>query len=148
MWVIIQTILDALLILVIVFFIVKSRTKDPKACQKESEALIASLEHFLRDSKEISENFARNLDEKRNLIKGVLTQLDDKISEVKLYLSNLEGYMRDVKSNLRERTDEGSEMRSKILTLRDEGFDIDEIAQKLSRQKDEVQLTLDLEKRI
>lgn len=141
-----QMALDALLILAIVVFILKGKAKKSVSSNEESEALMASLENFLKESKEISQGFAENLDEKKKSIKSLISQLDDKVKEINLYLRSLEVHLRDVKSDFRGPGDDDPDLKDEIIMLAEQNLSTNEIAQRVGRPKDEVELTLDLKK--
>jgi len=72
---IIQVILDGLLILLAIFLIAEIRKK--QSVKKQAEEFILSMETFLKESKKISQQFEENLDEKKHIIKTLLTELNE-----------------------------------------------------------------------
>lgn len=129
---IIQVILDGLLILLAIFLIAEIRKK--QSVKKQAEEFILSMETFLKESKKISQQFEENLDEKKHIIKTLLTELNEKIEEANKYLNKQEyTETQDLKS-----------LKNKILVLHKQNLGIDEIAQKLNKPKDEIELILNL----
>ena len=129
---IIQVILDGLLILLAIFLIAEIRKK--QSVKKQAEEFILSMETFLKESKKISQQFEENLDEKKHIIKTLLTELNKKIEEANKYL-NKQGY---------PETQDLESLKNKILVLHKQNLGIDEIAQKLNKPKDEIELILNL----
>ena len=129
---IIQVILDGLLILLAIFLIAEIRKK--QSVKKQAEEFILSMETFLKESKKISQQFEENLDEKKHIIKTLLTELNEKIEEANKYLNKQEY----------TETQDLENLKNKILVLHKQNLGIDEIAQKLNKPKDEIELILNL----
>jgi len=129
---IIQVILDGLLILLAIFLIAEIRKKH--SVKKQAEEFILSMETFLKESKKISQQFEENLDEKKHIIKTLLTELNEKIEEANKYLNKQEY----------TETQDLENLKNKILVLHKQNLGIDEIAQKLNKPKDEIELILNL----
>ncbi|WP_066061125.1 hypothetical protein [Candidatus Desulfofervidus auxilii] len=129
---IIQVILDGLLILLAIFLIAEIRKK--QSIKKQAEEFILSMETFLKESKKISQQFEENLDEKKHIIKTLLTELNEKIEEANKYLNKQEY----------TETQDLENLKNKILVLHKQNLGIDEIAQKLNKPKDEIELILNL----
>jgi len=129
---IIQVILDGLLILLAIFLIAEIRKK--QSVKKQAEEFILSMETFLKESKKISQQFEENLDEKKYIIKTLLTELNEKIEEANKYLNKQEY----------TETQDLESLKNKILVLHKQNLGIDEIAQKLNKPKDEIELILNL----
>jgi len=129
---IIQVILDGLLILLAIFLIAEIRKK--QSVKKQAEEFILSMETFLKESKKISQQFEENLDEKKHIIKTLLTELNEKIEEANKHLNKQEY----------PETQDLESLKNKILVLHKQNLGIDEIAQKLNKPKDEIELILNL----
>ena len=129
---VIQIILDGLLILLAIFLIAEIRKK--QSVKKQAEEFILSMETFLKESKKISQQFEENLDEKKHIIKTLLTELNEKIEEANKYLNKQEY----------TETQDLENLKNKILVLHKQNLGIDEIAQKLNKPKDEIELILNL----
>ncbi|HEC67515.1 MAG TPA: hypothetical protein ENI35_01675 [Candidatus Desulfofervidus auxilii] len=129
---IIQVILDGLLILLAIFLIAEIRKK--QSVKKQAEEFILSMETFLKESKKISQQFEENLDEKKHIIKTLLTELNEKIEEANKYLNKQEY----------PETQDLESLKNKIQVLHKQNLGIDEIAQKLNKPKDEIELILNL----
>jgi len=129
---IIQVILDGLLILLAIFLIAEIRKK--QSVKKQAEEFILSMETFLKESKKISQQFEENLDEKKHIIKTLLTELNEKIEEANKHLNKQEY----------TETQDLESLKNKILVLHKQNLGIDEIAQKLNKPKDEIELILNL----
>jgi len=122
---IIQVILDGLLLLLAIFLIAEIRKK--QSIKKQAEEFILSMETFLKESKKISQQFEENLDEKKHIIKK-------KIEEANKHLNKQEY----------PETQDLESLKNKILVLHKQNLGIDEIAQKLNKPKDEIELILNL----
>ena len=129
---IIQVILDGLLILLAIFLIAEIKKK--QSIKKQAEEFILSMETFLKQSKKISQQFEKNLDEKKHIIKTLLTELNEKIEEANKHLNKQEY----------TETQDLESLKNKILVLHKQNLGIDEIAQKLNKPKDEIELILNL----
>ena len=129
---VIQIILDGLLILLAIFLIAEIRKK--QSVKKQAEEFILSMETFLKESKKISQQFEENLDEKKHIIKTLLTELNEKIEEANKHLNKQEY----------TETQDLESLKNKILVLHKQNLGIDEIAQKLNKPKDEIELILNL----
>jgi len=129
---IIQVILDGLLILLAIFLIAEIRKK--QSVKKQAEEFILSMETFLKESKKISQQFEENLDEKKHIIKTLLTELNEKIEGANKYLNKQEY----------TETQDLESLKNKILVLHKQNLGIDEIAQKLNKPRDEIELILNL----
>ena len=129
---IIQVILDGLLILLAIFLIAEIRKK--QSVKKQAEEFILSMETFLKESKKISQQFEENLDEKKHIIKTLLTELNEKIEGANKYLNKQEY----------TETQDLESLKNKILALHKQNLGIDEIAQKLNKPRDEIELILNL----
>jgi len=129
---IIQVILDGLLILLAIFLIAEIRKK--QSVKKQAEEFILSMETFLKESKKISQQFEENLDEKKHIIKTLLTELNEKIEEANKHLNKQEY----------TETQDLESLKNKILVLHKQNLGIDEIAQKLNKPRDEIELILNL----
>jgi len=129
---IIQVILDGLLLLLAIFLIAEIRKK--QSIKKQAEEFILSMETFLKESKKISQQFEENLDEKKHIIKTLLTELNEKIEEANKHLNKQEY----------PETQDLESLKNKILVLHKQNLGIDEIAQKLNKPKDEIELILNL----
>ena len=129
---IIQVILDGLLILLAIFLIAEIKKK--QSIKKQAEEFILSMETFLKQSKKISQQFEKNLDEKKHIIKTLLTELNERIEEANKHLNKQEY----------TETQDLESLKNKILVLHKQNLGIDEIAQKLNKPKDEIELILNL----
>jgi hypothetical protein len=110
-------------------------------CLKSPYPNLNQLNHLLKDAEEMSLTLSRNLDEKREMIKKLSDKLEEKIQ--------LLGRLRE-----REETEDfvalGGPYRSngngQILKMALDGYGVHDISKRLALPKEEVQLTLDIEK--
>ncbi len=91
------------------------------------------LKEWAQESEAICQNLSRNLEEKKEITKSLISQLDEKIQSLQV--------------TLRKMTEENAfPSQEKILEMAEAGCGISEIARQLRLPQGEVQLTLDLQR--
>ncbi len=91
------------------------------------------LKEWAQESEALCQNLSRNLEEKKEITKSLITQLDEKIQSLQALL--------------RKVSEEGAfPSQEKILEMAEAGCGISDIARQLRLPQGEIQLTLDLQR--
>jgi hypothetical protein len=100
---------------------------------------LARFQELLRETEALSRELSRNLEEKKEITRRLLERLDGKTA-------HLETLMRQAlaKENSRPQQAPEEENPGSILELSRAGFGVPDIARRLGRSKEEIQLVLDV----
>ncbi len=133
-YILIIQILADIIIIAIMFYILK-QIKYINYC--DIEKVTGMLEQLCEDSKRLSLEFEKNLNEKKMIINSIISQIDNRILKLK-ELSALYNFdSNEKKINISKQSNE-------IIELLNRGKSIEDIAKELSLPKEEVKLVVDL----
>ncbi|MCD4721898.1 MAG: hypothetical protein K8S13_18865 [Desulfobacula sp.] len=115
--------------------------------------IIEMLEPLVKESKKTAISFDKQIKEKKRLIKELNDALDSRIISINLLLSRADALqkkleVRNNQFNLESSSNAVLDQQNQIIEMYNQNFDIDSIAQRLSIPKGEVQLVIDLKKKI
>jgi hypothetical protein len=142
---------------------VDSSSEDSETASKSAGDIIELLEPLVRESRKAAISFDNQIKEKKQLLKGLNDALDSRIISINLLLSRADAMQQKLEkkqmminqplpatntSNFNASSNVMINQQSQILELHDSDFDTDAIAKKLSIPKGEVQLVIDLKKKI
>jgi len=91
------------------------------------------LREWAQESEAICQNLSRNLEEKKEITKSLISQLDEKIQSLQAILRKMS-------------EEDAFPSQEKILEMAEAGCGISDIARQLRLPQGEIQLTLDLQK--
>ena len=132
-YILIIQILADIIIIAIMFYILK-QIKYINYC--DIEKVTGMLEQLCEDSKRLSLEFEKNLNEKKMIINSIISQIDNRILKLK-ELSALYNFdSNEKKINISKQSNE-------IIELLNRGKSIEDIAKELSLPKEEVKLVVD-----
>jgi hypothetical protein len=109
--------------------------------RKKKSADDVRLDDLLKESEAISRDLAQNLQEKKEVVARLIGALDEKIHDLNRVLEKVN----ETRPPLIGET-APPQQDSEVLALARTGFPVSDIARRLGRSKEEVQLVLDLEK--
>lgn len=133
-YILIIQILADIIIIAIMFYILK-QIKDKN--YGDIKRVMDMIQQLCEESKRLSLEFEKNLNERKMIINSIISQIDNKILKLK-ELSALYNFDSDgEKDNISEKTEE-------IIELLNRGKSIEDIAKELSISKEEVKLVVDL----
>ncbi len=110
--------------------------------KKKKAPDVNQLTQLLRESESLSRELAENLQEKKEVVGRLMSSLDAKIRDLNQMLEKTN----KVQPVIEPGDSNGPEGNSQVLALARTGFPVPDIARRLGRSKEEVQLILDLEK--
>ena len=133
-YILIIQILADIIIIAIMFYILK-QIKDKN--YGDIKRVMDMIQQLCEESKRLSLEFEKNLNERKMIINSIISQIDNRILKLK-ELSALYNFDSDgEKDNISEKTEE-------IIELLSRGKSIEDIAKELSLSKEEVKLVVDL----
>ncbi len=150
MWLILQVVLEALLILLMIVFLFKLRKRPPAGHAPEEYQ--AFMERFLSESEKLSQQFTENLKQKKEISLSLLLKLERKINEMNRLLEKAEKGLAQADLSRGPAMDEDKvnpaapENRALVVRLAGQGKSVEEIARAAKLHRGEVELILDLEK--
>ncbi|MEW6266657.1 MAG: hypothetical protein AB1641_26595 [Thermodesulfobacteriota bacterium] len=153
-WLILQVALEALLLALMVAFLLRLRRvkqAGPAALPPEVDQ---AMQRFLTESEKLSTAFSEALRQKKELSVNLLLKLERKISEMQRLLDQAEQKLSQAARSTETSPDSDKanpaapENRTLVLRLAEQGLSVEEIARKARLHRGEVELILDLEKRI
>lgn len=135
-----QVALDILVIALLLYHV----TKPARKCEG-TESAVESLQRVIDETRQISEAFGKNLQERHELMRGIIRTLDQQIREAEGVYRKLEGLRKsmDTISSTQISAFASSENQD-IIKLARKGMDARSIAQKLQKPLGEVELILNL----
>lgn len=152
-----QLILDGALLLCLIFMIVWMRRTPARV---EGQRILKSAEDFMAASQELSAEFEKNLNHKRDLVNQLMSGLDQKTKELTRLLDQAEVILERLEKTrpqVPDRLDpepyltsagkpkpELGEKEREVLALYRKGFPVSRIASQLRLPKGEVELILGL----
>ncbi len=155
-----QLVLDGALLLCLVFLIIWMR-KTP--ARIEGRQMLRTAEDFMAASEKINAEFEKNLDQKRTLIKELMTGLDQRAAELRKLMGQAEDALvrlEKARSAPADRLEPGlhftpqtprgpvlSDKEKDVLSLFRQGLPVSRIASQLRLPKGEVELILGLHHR-
>ncbi|MCU0572542.1 MAG: hypothetical protein MUC41_06065 [Syntrophobacteraceae bacterium] len=135
-----QVALDLLVIALLLYHFTK-----PPSRHEAAETLVDSLQQVIGETRQISEAFDRNLQERQELIKGLLRALDQQVNEAQAVCRKLEGLRKDMDRVSSTQISAFASAESQdILRLARAGMDARAIANRLEKPIGEVELILNL----
>ncbi len=135
-----QVALDILVIALLLYLLTKPAKKF-----EGTEAVVDSLQQVIDETRQISEAFDKNLQERQELMKGIIRTLDQKIHEAETACRKLDGLRRSMDSiSSTQISAFASTENQDIIRLARAGLDARAIARKLQKPLGEVELILNL----
>jgi cell shape-determining protein MreC len=135
-----QVALDILVIALLLYHLTKPAKK-----YEGTEAVVDSLQQVIDETRQISEAFDKNLQERQELMKGIIRTLDQKIQEAETARRKLEGLRKSMDSvSSTQISAFASSENQDIIRLARAGLDAKAIARKLQKPLGEVELILNL----
>lgn len=135
-----QLALDLLVIALLLVHFTKPSKRDESA-----RSLVETLQHVIGETRQISEAFDKNLQERQELIKTLLKGLDQKVQEAESLCKRIESLRQEmVAGNSTQVPAFGSADSRDILRLARSGMDARTIAHRLQKPVGEVELILNL----
>lgn len=135
-----QVALDLLVIALLLYHFTK-----PRSGHEAAETLVDSLQQVIGETRQISEAFDRNLQERQELIKGLLRALDQQVQAAEAVCRKLEGLRKDTDGVPCTQISAFASAESQdILRLARAGMDARAIAQRLQKPVGEIELILNL----
>lgn len=135
-----QVALDLLVIALLLYHFTK-----PPGRHEAAETLVDSLQQVIGETRQISEAFEKNLQERQELIKGLFRALDQQVHEAQAVCRKLEGLRKDMERVSSTQISAFASAESQdILRLARTGMDAKAIAHRLDKPIGEVELILNL----
>ncbi|MFH1091376.1 MAG: hypothetical protein V1742_07390 [Pseudomonadota bacterium] len=150
-WFLLQAALEALLVLLMIFFLLRLRGLK-KSTAVVPEEIKAPMERFIKVSERLSAAFTETLRQKKDLSVSLLLKLERKINELNQLLERAEQDLSQARSSPAPTADTeksnpaAPENRALVIRLADQGLSMEEIARRSRLHRGEVELILDLEK--
>ena len=145
-WVIAQMAIDIfMLILLVVLLKSMSRKKRPVT---GPDPAFLQPEALLKEMRQISETLEKNLEEKRNLTRNVITELETLISDAESTALRLEGLMntwQKTRPSEKNSPTDTERLKKSARTLLEQGLARKEIARRLDIPQGELELMLKLQ---
>ncbi|MDR3134725.1 MAG: hypothetical protein LBU69_01370 [Deltaproteobacteria bacterium] len=168
----VQVILEAILVLLLAFWLYRSRKKaGPADLSAVPGSLNDSIERFLVESEKLAETFQANLRDKKDLTSDLILKLDRRLADYRELLLATEESIREAEKNLLKLGGEigeqvmvqaqaqlsqaqigqakanpaAPEVRAMVLQLAKKGLTVEDIAVKARLHRGEVELIIDLE---
>ncbi len=155
-----QLALEGLLVFLLLVLLIRSRRKDKEDPARMPNNLKESIERFLSESEKISQSFAQNLKDKKDLSASLILKLDRRLADYRTLLKQVEESFIEAQKKAHEQVPApitfaaeidranpaAPEVRTMVLQLAKKGLTIEEIAQKARLHRGEVELIIDLEK--
>ncbi|MBW1715904.1 MAG: hypothetical protein JRJ77_08785 [Deltaproteobacteria bacterium] len=140
--------IDIIIIVVFVFVVRRLRYANKG---KSFDKTIKIFESLFADADKMAQQFKVQLEEKHHLIKRVNEQLDKKIGTLNRLLQRADAL---ISSHAQQDADSGynplspDSQEKQIIALAGEGYDLEEIAKRLSIPSEEVKLVLHLKQKL
>lgn len=148
-WVVLQIMMDLVLILLLIFFFKHLQTRmSTDASRKAVEQVVGVLEPFLKEADSTARAFEMQLKEKKRLVNQLNEALDSRIISLNLLLNRSEAYLPTGSGSLPSAHGHVYDQQAAILELYKKGQGAEAIARTLSMPRCEVDLVLDLKKKI
>lgn len=146
-WVIFQMVIFVILLFLMVFYIKKMKTSVKDEVSKLAlEEIIEMLEPLLKEANETAQLFEGQIKEKSNLVAKLNEKLDSRIISLNLLLNRSETYLLSMEPSSGYNHHNADDQQESILSMHAKGLDSEQIAQKLSMPKGEVDLVINLKK--
>lgn len=148
-WLLVHLVIDFLLVVFFVFYLRSLKAKMQDDSSRESvRRIIAIIEPVVKDARETAETFEKQIAEKKRLISDLNRNLDNRIISLNLLANRAEACCRFEPENPGGETSHVYEQQNAILELHEKGLESTEIASKLSLPRGEVDLVIDLKKKM
>ncbi len=148
-WVIFQISVDLILVILILYLLRNMKAGLQKEISSEAaEKVINIIEPFLADAESAADAFGKQLHEKNRLIHDLNKKLDNRIISLNLLLNRANDSMHNVSEELSPGNTHVYDQLKGITQLYEKGNDAGAIAGKLSMPKGEVDLVLDLKRKL
>jgi len=138
------------IIIIVVFIFVVRRLRYPNKA-KSFDKTVKILESLFTDADKIAQQFKVQLEEKHHLIKRLNEQLDKRIGSLSGLLQRADALLSSHAQQAADAECDPLSLNSQerqIIALAGEGYDLEEIAKRLSIPKEEVKLVLDLKQKL
>lgn len=135
-----QVALDILVIALLLYHVTKPAKK-----VEGTEAVVDCMQQVIDETRQVSEAFDKNLQERQELMKGIIRTLDQKVQEAEAACRKLDGLRRSMESiSSTQISTFASTENQDIIRLARAGLDARAIARKLQKPLGEVELILNL----
>jgi cell shape-determining protein MreC len=135
-----QVALDILVIALLLYHVTK-----PAKQYQGTEAVVDSLQQVIDETRQISEAFDKNLQERQELMKGIIRTLDKQVQEAEAVCRKLDGLRKNMDSiSSTQISAFASTENQEIIRLARTGLDARAIARKLQKPLGEIELILSL----
>jgi hypothetical protein len=137
--------------------------EDAKKVSGSALEIIGMLEPLVKESRQAAISFDKQVKEKKRLLKELTNALDTRLISINILLSRADALQKEIEerqtlvnntrplsdpSTLKSSTNEVVDQQNEIIEMYNQNFDSDSIAQRLSIPKGEVQLVIDLKKKL
>ncbi len=137
--------------------------EDSKQASGSALEIIEMLEPLVKESRKAAISFDKQVKEKKRLLKELTNALDTRLISINLLLSRADAFQKKIEERQMLVNDARSlpdtsmpkpsenavvDQQNEIIEMYNKDFDIDSIAQRLSIPKGEVQLVIDLKKKL
>jgi DNA-binding NarL/FixJ family response regulator len=140
--------IDIIIIVVFVFVVRRLRYANKG---KSFDKTVRMLESLFTDADKIAQQFKVQLEEKHHLIKRLNEQLDKRVGSLNGLLQRADALLSSHAQQAADAECDPLSLNSQerqIIALAGEGYDLKEIAKRLSIPKEEVKLVLDLKQKL
>ena len=147
-WIIAQLVIDAVLVFCILLFM-RSYLRSKKT-ENDFGDIFQKPENIISEMQEITRQLDRNLEEKKELSRLILSQLDDGLKRAEESFKQLQGVIREFSSkggNSRETIKDREKIWVSVSSLLAKGLSKEEIAQHIGISVSEIELLLKLHSR-
>jgi signal recognition particle GTPase len=147
-WVIGQTAIEIIIILILLWFI-----KSHLAMRKKNSDLSSIFEkpeHILAEMRELTRQLDKNLEEKKEISKKMLGQLDEILEKADLSYNQLQSIIKEYSSkpvHSHNSEQDSQRVRTSVNNLLKQGLSKQEIAQQLGISVGEIELLIKLQNR-
>ena len=147
-WVGFQMMVLVIIVFLNVFYIKRMKTGvEEEVTRQTMEEVIHIIEPLIREAKDTANLFDSQIREKSNLIKKLNGKLDSRIISLNLLLTRSETKLRSFDDISPSNNNHVYDQQESILSMYEKGETSEQIAQKLSMPKGEVDLVINLKKK-
>lgn len=148
-WLVLQLLMDLLLVGLLLYFIRNLRSgARSNGSKAAAERLMGMLEPLLVEADKTARAFDVQLQEKNRLIQQIGERLDSRIISLNLLLNRAEAYGRAAPAKPSQKRPHVYDQQKEIIALSAKGMDAGAIAGRLSLPRGEVDLVLDLHRKL
>jgi len=151
-WVFLQIVIDAILLVIISFYLIRDRKRQIKypfeeINEERLRILSESFNEMMHESKRITDDIHESIDKEKGSLQQLFDKLESKKEEVAQSVREADRLLQELQRPIHGnsiKSEINNEKYKRALKLAQEGLSVDDIAETLELPKGEVELILDL----